>query len=656
MLENFVREAVVLFGVAVVVLLLCSRFRLPPLVGLIFTGLLIGPSSLGLISAVEAVELFAEIGVVLLLFVIGVEFSLERLRALRRPFFIGGPLQALLTTSTTALLALALGFSRDQAVFLGFVVTLSSTAILLKLLHDRRESETPQGNVTFGVLIFQDFLIVPMVILTPMLSEAVPTTARELIWRFAGALFAMVLIFATARFLMPRLFHRLAATRMREVFVLAALGVCLAMAWTTHTLGFSLALGAFVAGILISETEYSHQVIADIGPFRDVFSSIFFISMGMLVDVHLAASRLFVVLGLALAIVLVKALAAGVAVRVLGYPLRIAVVAALGLAQIGEFSFVLMDVGRTHGLLTGERFQVLLAAAVLTLLLTPALVRFAPAVAALGLRLLQRPNGQDAPAAARGPSGHVIVIGFGVNGQLLTKVLRETHIPYVIVELSSELVRRATREGEPILYGDATRREILEHAGIVRARVTVFAISDLDALQRSIRIARQLNPEVEIIVRTRAVREIEGLHASGANQVIAQEFETAIEIFTRVLERFHVPRNIIRQQTRLLRGEDYRMLRAQSFSDQVSAALLASLAAGTTDLFLVEAESSAAGKTLRELDLRQRTGVSVIALVRGEKSFPNPSPDLTIEANDTLVLVGSHAQIDLAWSVLGQAE
>lgn len=649
-LELFLAETLAVLVAAVAVLLICARLRLPAVAGLPLTGVLIGPSGLALVHA-ERVEVFAEVGVVLLLFTIGLELSVGQLVELKRPFLAGGSLQALLTAGAATLALVAAGLPGRTAVFAALIVTLSSTAVVLKLYADRGESETPPGRVILGILLFQDFLVVPMLVLAPVLAGAVAGSGLALAGLFAASLAALGVVFVTARFAVPRLLDRFVRSRVREVFVLGALALCLAMAWTTQSLGLSAALGAFLAGVLVSESEYSHQVVADIAPFRDVFASVFFVSIGMLVDVPRALAHLPAIVGAALAVVALKAAAATAAVRWIGYPARVAWVAGLGLAQIGEFSFVVMTLGRGLGLLSEDAFQLLLGTAVLTLLATPALVHVAPALAD---RL-----GRGAPRSAAAPIGlarHVVIVGYGVNGGLLARVLDEAHIPHVVVELAADTARRARREGREVIWGDATRREILERAGVPRAEVVVFAVSDSQAVQRSVRLARQLNPTIEIVVRTRRVHEIEALQEAGADQIVAEEFETAIEVFTRVLGRYHVPRHLVRAQTRALRGEGYRMLRAEALHPEVSQAVLDALAAGTTDLFQVERDGPAAGRTLRELELRQRSGATVIALVRGERSHTNPSPEMAIEPGDCLVLVGSHEEIDRAFAMLEGGE
>ena len=648
---GFLTEAVTILGAAVAVVLISARLRLPPVVGFLLSGMLIGPSGLGLIPETDEVEIFAEIGVVLLLFTIGLQIQPREMRDLGRSFLIGGTMQWLLTTVLAMLVVMGLGVPIANALFIGFVVSLSSTAVVLKEYQERQETHTPQGRVVLGVLLFQDLLIVPMIAVTPILAGAIETSFPALLVRFGGALLLVILVFFAGRALMPRVAKALVDSRVRELFILGALTLCLAMAWFTARLEFSLALGAFLAGMLVAETEYSHQVIADIGPFRDLFASIFFVSIGMLVDLRFAMANLPLLAGLTVVLILAKAVMATLGLKVAGFTNRIAVVCGIGLSQIGEFSFVLMEVGRRNGMLQGGRFQTLLIAAVLTVALTPFLIRIAPRV---GLTAARRDRGDDDESRRtepQGPAAHVIVVGYGMSGKLLTRVLGETGIPYIVIEFDPDAARAARAEGIPVLYGDAVRKEILERAGIDRAKVVVFEISDFAALVRSLKVARELAPDVEVLVRTRKFTEIEELQKSGADHVVAEEFETAIEIFTKVLASYHVPRNVIRAETRVLRGETYQMLRSAPVG-QAPEAVLAALEAGTTDIYRIDRSGVAAGRTLRELDLRRRAGTSVVVVVRGEKSYPNPSPDLTLEPGDDLVLVGSHEEMDFAFRYL----
>ena len=648
--HEFLQEAVAILGAAVAVLLASHRLRIPPVVGFLLTGVLIGPSGLALVSDLHRVELFAEIGVIFLLFAVGLEFSLDRLRQIRRAFFLGGSLQSFLTIGAVTLIAVLAGTGPPRALFLGFLAALSSTAIVLKLYAERRELDAPQGKLVLGILLFQDFLLVPMIVLTPILAGSVRASPAAIAARFGLALLAVGAVFWVARYLMPRLLEVMVRTGIREVLVLGALFACLGFALLTERLEFSLALGAFIAGIIISESHYSPQIEAEIVPFRDVFNSLFFISIGMLLDLRYALAHPWAVLGIAAAVLALKAVATGAAVALLGYAWRIVVLVAAGLAQVGEFSFVLLRVGQEHGLVDPGVYQSFIAASLLTMVATPVLIALAPRWGCWGAE-------RKAPAAGEAlapdaPSGHVVVVGYGLSGRNLAHVLRAAGIPFVVLELAAEGVRRARAAGDPVLFGDATRRDILERAGVERASVVVFAISDLLAVLRAVTLARQLSPSVHIIVRTRMVAEIDALHRAGADEVIAEEFETSIEIFTRVLARYHVPANVIRAETRALRGERYAMLRSPSGAGDVSQAILELLAAGTTDLFRVTATSAAAGKSLLELDLRRRSGATVIAVVRGERSQTNPPAEVVLEPGDVLVLVGSHAEVENAFGVL----
>lgn len=649
----FLDDFVVVLAAAVLVLVLSHAVRLPPVVGFLLTGLLIGPHGLHLIEEEEIVRLFAEIGVVLLLFTIGLEFSLQRLRRVGRAFLLGGSLQTALTIGIAAGLVVLAGRPPERALFYGFLAALSSTAIVLKLYADRRELDAPHGRLTIGILLFQDLLIVPLIVVTPVLAGTVEFTAREVLLRFGGGALAAGTVFLLARTAMPRLLHAVVRTRIRELLVLGALLAGLGMALLTEALGFSLALGAFLAGILIAESPYSHQFVAEMAPFRDLFTSLFFVSIGMLLDPLAALASLGTIAVVVATVLIVKSTVVGGIVLSLGYPVRVAVLTALGLAQIGEFSFVLAQVGLGAGLIPPAAYQVFLAAAIFTMMATPFLVRAAPGLA---IRLehasfLPSPE-PPLPVAGEPVDGHVVIVGFGVNGRNLARVLERVGLPWVALDLNGEVVRQARAEGRPVVFGDVTRRDVLAACGVERAAVVVFGIPDPDAVRRGTRLVRETNPEVHVIARAREVAEIEELLATGADEVVAEEFETSIEIFMRVLERYHVPTNVIEAQATILRGDAYRSLRRPPGTGRVSEAVLDLLAEGTTAVFHVRDSSPAAGRTLAELELRRRVGTTVIAVVRDGRSHPNPDPDFRIEPGDSMVLVGSHAEVSRAFDHL----
>ncbi|HSN68786.1 MAG TPA: cation:proton antiporter, partial [Thermoanaerobaculia bacterium] len=480
----------------------------------------------------------------------------------------------------------------------------------------------------------------------------VRASAATLVFRFGGGLLILAVAVFAARYVIPRVLALLARTQVREIFILGSLVLVLSMTLLTASLGFSAALGAFLAGILLAESDYSHQVFADVVPFRDFFSSIFFISIGMLLQVPPVGSAWARIALLAGIILVAKAAIVAITVRALRYPVRTALIAGIALAQVGEFSFVLLTVPGARSLVDPAEFQAFVGASVFTMIMTPLLVAWAPAFSMKISEIAPAPGAGD----ARDLAAHVIVVGYGVSGHNLVRVLREVGIRHVVVELDPSRADEAKRDGSRVIFGDATRMEILEMAGVERATVAVFLISDNYALERGIRFARQLNRSIHLLVRTHLVSQIEELYGAGADEVVADEFETSIEIFTRVLQRLHVPRNVIDAETKVLRGDAYEVFRAPRGGRRISESVLDLLAAGATEIFLVREGSPIAGRTVGDLDLRARTGATVIAIVRNQQSFPSPDTGFRLDAGDHLILVGGHAAVEAAFRFLEDLE
>ena len=627
-----------------------NKLKLPTILGFLFAGVILGPAVFGFIEDVHQIELLAEIGVVLLLFTIGLEFSLAELFTARRSFLGAGTLQVLLTTLVVLLLSLLLGYSLQAGIFFGFLISLSSTAMVLKMYSDRRQTDSLQGRLATGVLLFQDLCIVPMMLLVPFLGQSGDVSLIVIAWALLKAVLVLGTVVLAARKALPWLLRQVAALRNREIFQLFVIFICLGTAWLTSELGLSLALGAFMAGLLISESEFSHQIVADILPLRDCFSGIFFISIGMLLNLrfladHMVASllNLFLIIGIKGAVLFV----------VYGYlyrSMRLAVLLALSLSQVGEFSFILAKAGQAYGILTVAGEQSFLAASILSMIATPFLIHWAHGVA-FGLEAAVGAVARDpGPQAEKPPSaaGHVVIVGYGLNGQNLVRVLKEVGIAYRILDMDPDLILQARVAGEPIHFGDGTRPEVLRGLGIEQARVLVVAISDPAATVRIVWQARGLNPGLHIVVRTRYVAEIDGLYRIGANQVIPEEFETSVEIFARVLEEYHVPRNVIALQVNLIRQERYRMLRGLKLEGKSLDQLSRYLVGTTTDTVLLLEGSPAVGKTLAELEVRAKFGVTIIAIVRSGESHHNPAPDFRLTEGDILILLGSHEELDRA--------
>jgi CPA2 family monovalent cation:H+ antiporter-2 len=632
-----------------------NRLKLPAIVGFMITGIAIGPYGLGLIHEVEAIEFLAEIGVVLLLFTIGLEFSLRRIIGMRRLVLWGGGLQVLATVGVSAAIAAAAGMAWSQAVFVGFLVALSSTAIVLKSYMDQGQTDAPHGRAGIGILLFQDLCIVPMMLLVPILSGREGTSPGRIALTLGTALVAVVAIVFAARAVVPWLLHHVVRLRTPEIFVIFVVIVSLGTSWLTAQAGLSLALGAFIAGLVLSESEYSHQVVSIVLPFRDVFNSVFFISIGMLLSLGALANTWLLVLGLVAGLLLLKAIVVLGVVRALGYSLRVATMAGLGLAQIGEFSFVLAKAGIAEGMLSAEAYQVFLGAAILSMIATPFLIKVAPAAGFRVQSLLAPDSLFEASMMGTGdprPSDHVVIVGYGINGRNVARVLKSIHIRYAVLEMNPEAVRTARERGESIHYGDATRVEVLAYTGVERARILVIAIADPVASRHIVDQARRLNPKLHIIVRTRYMAELEDLRNLGADQVIPEEFETSLEISARVLAAYGFPRITIRRRKDQLRREGYRALRGQTLSDTDLGTLSDVLESATTETLTVDASSTAAGRRIGALDLRKRTGATIVAVHRQGDTEVNPGPEFEIEVGDGLVLLGSPEQIEDAVELL----
>jgi CPA2 family monovalent cation:H+ antiporter-2 len=651
---EFLTSLAVIFGVSALVVFTLGRLKMPSIVGFLVAGVVLGPHGLELVRDIHVVEVFAEIGVILLMFTIGLEFSLKNLVALRAAVLGGGLLQVALTVLATACLSyLLLDQGMQPSIFDGFLVALSSTAIAIKLLLDKGEINAPHGRTSVGILIFQDLCVVPFMLLVPILSgQGGDLKDFTFILLKAGAVVAGVLI--AARWGVPHLLHEVVRTRSRELFVITVILMCVGTALLTSELGLSLALGAFLAGIVISESEYAAQAISDILPFKESFTGLFFISIGMLMDLTFLGDNLIVILGVVVVILVLKMATSTVSALILGHSLKTSLRCAFYLSQIGEFSFVLAVAGKTLGLIDEGTYQTFLASSILTMLSTPLFVNFSePLSGWVGswklLKRLERPHhAADRDRYPQRKSGHVIIVGFGINGENLARVLRQSDIPYVILEMNSATVKKMKKRGEPIFYGDGTSIEILHRLRIHFARMLVVAISDAAATRRIVQTARQENPSLHILVRTRYVSEVEDLKSLGANEVIPEEFETSVEVFSRVLHHYHVPKNTIHEYIDHVRQDSYKMLRSVDLPRKHLGERQEFLKGLDTEAYRIGDTSTVSGHSVHHISLRSETGATVIAVQRGDKVHHNPSPDFVLKKGDVILLVGTREQINKA--------
>ncbi len=637
------KDIVIIFGFSVVVVYLFSKIKLPPIVGFLLTGVIAGPHGFGLIHSEHEVEILAEIGVILILFTIGIEFSIQRLLQVKKTILVGGSVQVIGTISVVYLIAIAFGLEANVALFAGFLLALSSTAIVLNLLQTNGEIDTPKGKITLSILIYQDLIIIPMMLLAPVLAGQSNQNGDGLFLILAKISGIILFVILATRFLMPWLMYQIARTRIRELFLLGTLLVCLFVVWLSSEAGLSVALGAFLAGLIISETEYNHQALGSIIPFKDVFSSFFFVSVGMLLNSSFLIDNLLVISLVFVAILVLKFFTGTAAGLILKFPARIAILTGIALSQVGEFSFVLSKTGLDFGLIDSNFYQYFLAVTVISMAATPLLFNLSPWINKTLIKIgFKREVVEDRISKKK---NHIIIIGFGLNGRNIAKVAKATGIEYEIIDTNPETYRTEKKKGEPITFGDACSEEVLMHSGIKTAKVVVIAISDATATRAITRTIKSYNPSLFLLVRTRYQSEVSPLYELGADEVIPEEFETSIELFTRVLFKYMIPKQEIDRFISEVRSDGYEMLRTVSRKSKIED-IKSSLAGHEIVSIRIENVHHLDNKTLKELDLRGNHGITVLAIERGRETIINPPADFQLELKDVCIFFGKTENIN----------
>lgn len=644
----FLNDMVLLFVVCAIFAYLSYRMRLVPIAGFLLAGIAIGPNSLGLIDDVELVDMLAEIGVILLLFTIGMEFSLQKLSRIRRVVFVGGGLQVFFSVVLVTGVLLTFGVNWKVGIYTGCLVALSSTAIVMGLLTERGEADTPSGRLSLAIVIFQDLAIVVMVLVVPILAGTA-VTLNEILLVLSKALLLIMAILVLARRVVPWILEHVAHTRRQELFLLTVVAICFGTAAASSFAGVSLPLGAFLAGLVVSESRYSEHALSEILPLRAIFSAIFFASVGMMLDLEFLFENPAVVLAVAGIVVTVKVLTTTGSVLVLGYPISIAAATALGLAQIGEFSFVLERAGRAAGLspagLGEAGVQIFIAATVLLMLLTPFEMQFARRfgnfLSNTPLRKLRVSVEQQTTEEIDHLEDHVIIVGYGPAGKRLVQVLQDRGIPFVVVELNPISVKEMQLLGVRAVFGDASRPHILKTAGIENAKMCVVIINDHEIAPRIIYLARYLNPTLQIIARTRALENMRHLQEIGADIVVPEEMETTVRIFRHVLGAYMIHPDEIERQVKIIRSEDYGIMRGSIQEAHLMVLQGLDEEGMHTRAVAVRAGAPAADRTLSELALRRDYGLTVLVVRRGRNTIANPAGDFQILEGDRLVLIGT---------------
>lgn len=652
------KEIVVILGLSIFIILTFQRFRIPSILGFLLAGIISGPHGFNLISSTHEVELLSEIGIIFLLFIIGIEFSIKGLMSIKEKVILGGALQVGGVITATALLSIWMGLPLNTAVFLGFLFSLSSTAIVLKILQEKGEINSPHGRFSVAILIFQDIIVVPMMLLTPILAGKADNLALTLGLMVAKVALVLLVVYLLAKYIVPVILKMVVRTKNRELFLLTITVFCFAVAWLTSSVGLSLALGAFFAGLIISESDYSHQATANVLPFREIFISFFFISVGTLLDLGFFFENILLINALAIAVTLMKMAIVGLVVYVFRYPSRTVVLTAFSLFQVGEFSLLLSGYGMDEGILPENLYQYFLAVSILTMAGTPFLIDWAPAVSHFLLRLpLPAPvlRKMNQPAQRKGAEpvreenlhDHLVIIGYGINGENLAKAAKSADIPYVILDLNPTAFENARLRNEPVVFGDATDPLILKHVHVHEARVVVIAISDPLATKKIITQIRIFTKTACIIVRTRYVKEMDEHHRLGADEVIPEEFETSIQIFTRVMKKYLVPQDEILGFIAQLRSSDYEMLTTTEELEKAGRLPILHIPdKEVTTLKVQQRSNKVVGRALAESGIRKNYNVNVLAIRRGEEYISEISPETVIMEGDLLFLFGNPQDIN----------
>jgi CPA2 family monovalent cation:H+ antiporter-2 len=620
-------ELVVVMAASVGAALLLRRMRLPPVVGFLIAGVVVGPGGLGLVTDRNTIVGVAEVGVILLLFTVGLKLKISELWRMRVTVFGSGTAQVVLTGTVATSVAMAIGRPLAEAVTWGMVISLSSTALVLWLLEDSGKTSSAHGRTMVGLLLMQDMAVVPIMLALPLLAGQAGDL-MAVTWFLLRAFGVIALTIIGARIVFPALATRVVAAGSRELFTLTTVLVAVGTALLFGHFGLSVALGAFLAGMVVSESKYVSRMVEDVTPLRDVFNSLFFVSLGMLVNPSVWVTKPVITLGLVAVIVSGKAALAAAAVWPVVRNPRTAVAIGLGLAQIGEFSLVVASEAGRLGLVGESAHALFLAIAVPTLILTPGLT-------AVAHRLAQR---ADTAVPEVNIDDHLVIVGYGVNGHNVHLSLAPLGVPCVVLDLNPHTVRELQEAGEYAIYGNAEQEAVLRAAGVHRARGVIVAIPDAASTREVVAASRRLAPDATIIARTRYVQEVDPLESLGADQVIPEEFETSLELVGRVLEMYGAPTSMILDEKATLRRRHYGVLRSGEEAEHTVTFDELRRHVRLTEVEVAR-NGPAAGKTLRDLDLRRTTGATVLAVRRGAQVDANPSPDTRLEGSDRLVIV-----------------
>ena len=649
-------DLVLVLAAATIGGLLASLLRQPAILGYLIGGIIVGPGGLGVIKELIQVETLAQFGVAFLLFALGVEFSFAELKKVQGISLGGGGLQIVFTVLITALTMGILGWDTSpiQGIFLGAILSLSSTAVVLKCLMERNEMASPQGQIMLGILVVQDLALGLMLAVLPALNQPEGGVIFEAVGRslLLIGLFALGAVIAGI-WVIPKLLQFLAKTESKELFLLGVVALCLGIALLTEHLGFSIEMGAFVAGLMISEVEYADQTLTYVEPIRDIFAALFFVAVGMLIDPIFLWEHLELIIGLMLLIVAGKTLIIIPIVKLFGYSWRTSIITGLGLAQIGEFSFVLASAGQGLGLVSRRVYLLIVGTTALTLIITPFILQFAPKLLDWIeekwdlSNLLENSQKITNIAEDLPQQNHIIVCGYGRVGRNLVRLLQSHNYAVIVIDQSEKTVQELRNNQIPYLYGNAASLHVLEAAGVDRAASMAIALPDPMSTRLCLKRSLEFSPNLDVIVIADRDKDIELLYQLGAKEVVQPEFEASLELSNHVLTKMGLGGDKIQQEMQKIRQSQYSDFRPKQSAQEVARDLQQATQEMNSKWYALPTNSPLMGMTLEESNIRPMTGISIMAIRRftGEE-IDYPDGQVRLEKDDKLLVVGEAAALE----------
>ncbi|MBK9391427.1 MAG: cation:proton antiporter [Bacteroidetes bacterium] len=652
---SILKDIVIIFALSTIVNLVFTRFKIPTVLGYLLTGIIAGPHLLSLVGESHQIELLAEVGVVLLLFTIGMEFSLQHLLKIRKRVFVGGLVQVSVTAGVFFISGWLFNMSWQTSIYIGFLAALSSSALVLKILQERSELTSNYGRTVLGILIFQDLLLAPLMLFGNLLTDNSMDLQVELLTLTLKVIFIVALLYVGNRWLLPKLLHLIALTKNQELFMMSIFLICFAIALLTSKFGMSLAFGAFLAGLMLSESEYSYNAFGNFQPIKDVFASFFFVSIGMLLDISFVIDNYFIVIISVVVLLLVKSIIAAGTGFILGHTLQGTVLIGLSLSQVGEFSFVIAKIGFDNSILPDNIYHLFLAVAVITMAVTPFLFYLSKPVVKILMKLpLPKyiieglfPLEEMAVPDFR---NHLVIIGKDASAIKLSKMAKLNNIEHISIIFDPALAREKMNNGEAVVYGDAVNEPILQKAHTDTADIVVVSVGSIIPSMAIIDKVRRINKHAFIIARGTLIQNVEMLYKAGADQVLPEKLEIAIDLLNRILVKRLLPQKEVNRILTHIRNTSLGEFSRKDIINQPS--VLDEFPNISITAVTVEKGSQAENRSLIELELRKKTGVTLLAIRRGTDIIEHPVPETFFRPEDIAYLLGNPEQLNFASEML----